>query len=201
MMHYKKAKALADRIVQLFKPHCEKIDIAGSIRREKEIVKDIEIVCLPKKEFIQTDLFGAGYFRVCAGFAAALTVIQSKVIKGNPEGRYMQLHIKGGGVLDLFMPQREDYYRQLAIRTGSADYSAFVLANAWKKKGWCGTHEGLRLQRDCTLNEKTGNWTVVNKNASLPPVWQNEEDFFAWLDVLYIHPKHREVKSSINIYQ
>jgi DNA polymerase/3'-5' exonuclease PolX len=201
MMHFKKAKAIADRVVDLFQPYSELVHIAGSIRREKEMVKDIEIVCLPKKEFVSTDLFGGGFLKVCPGFADALRFIQDKVIKGNPEGRYMQLILKGGTTLDLFMPQKEDYYRQLAIRTGSAEYSSLVIAHAWKRKGWCGTHEGLRLQLDCTLNEKSGNWNVWNKNPTLPPVWQSEEEFFKWLGVEWTHPKFREVKSTINLYQ
>lgn len=43
------AKTIALEIYELLKPHCERIKIAGSIRREKAFVNDIEIVCIPKK--------------------------------------------------------------------------------------------------------------------------------------------------------
>jgi DNA polymerase/3'-5' exonuclease PolX len=201
MMHYKKAKLIADRIVELITPFCDLVHIAGSIRREKEFVKDIEIVCLPKKEFVSTDLFGGGHNKRVAGFHAAIDIIQDKIVKGNTEGRLMQIICKGGAVMDLFMPQKEDYYRQLAIRTGSADFSNFVIAHAWKKKGWCGTHDGLRLQLDCTLNEKTKNWNCWSKSPTLPPEWQSEEEFFTWLGLNWLHPKDREIKSSVKVYQ
>lgn len=200
MMQYSQAKQLADRIVDLFTPHCDIIHIAGSIRREKKEVKDIEIVCLPKKKFIQTDLLGGGYLKCTKGFTDALQTIQQQIIKGNPEGRYMQMIIKGGATLDLFTPQKDDFYRQLAIRTGSAEYSAFVIANGWKRKGWCGTHDGLRLQQECILT-KSNNWVCEKKNPALPPVWQSEQEFFCWLGVEYVHPSKRELPKSINAYQ
>jgi DNA polymerase/3'-5' exonuclease PolX len=200
MMNYPTAKKLSDRIVELFTPHCDIVHIAGSILREKKEIKDIEIVCLPKKEFIQTDLLGGGCYKVLPGFAGALKAIQDKIIKGNPDGRYMQLIIKGGATLDLFMPQKEDYYRQLAIRTGSAEYSSFVIAYAWKRKGWCGTHDGLRLQEECTQT-KSNNWVCQKKDPTLPPVWQSEQEFFEWLGVEYVHPSKRELPKTINAYQ
>jgi DNA polymerase/3'-5' exonuclease PolX len=201
MMYYKTAKQIADRIVMLLQAHCQVINIAGSIRREKHQVKDIEIVCIPKKEFIQTDLLGGGVNKTIKGFTDALLLMQDKIVKGNPEGRYMQLIIKGGATLDLFMPQADDYYRQYAIRTGSAEYSSFVIANGWKRKGWCGTHDGLRLQQQCLQNEKTGNWNCVVKEPTLPPVWQSEQEFFEWLGVEYVHPSKRELPKTINAYQ
>jgi DNA polymerase/3'-5' exonuclease PolX len=153
-----------------------------------------------KKEFIQTDLLGGGCNKVLPGFNEALKSIQHQIIKGNAEGRYMQMFIKGGAVLDLFMPQKEDYYRQLAIRTGSAQYSAFVIAQGWKRKGWCGTHDGLRLQSEC-IQTKSNNWVCEKKEPTIPPVWQSEQEFFHWLGVEYVHPSKREIPKTINAYQ
>jgi len=52
--------------------------------------------------------------------------------------------------LDLFVPQRHDYYRQYATRTGSGDYSYKVIASAWVSKGWVGTPDGLHKREDCS---------------------------------------------------
>ena len=41
-MKLAKAKAIADKYVALLAPFCDRIEIAGSIRREKEEVGDIE---------------------------------------------------------------------------------------------------------------------------------------------------------------
>ena len=51
-------QGIALEIVELLKPYCERIEIAGSIRREKPMVKDIELVMIPKFEAGQADLFG-----------------------------------------------------------------------------------------------------------------------------------------------
>ena len=55
---YKEAKEIADKLVLLLSPHCYRIEIAGSIRREKSIAGDIEIVATPKP--YQTGLFEDG---------------------------------------------------------------------------------------------------------------------------------------------
>jgi len=49
------AEQIAQRVIAVLAPHCERIEIAGSIRRRKPEVGDIEIVASPK---IITDLFG-----------------------------------------------------------------------------------------------------------------------------------------------
>ncbi len=43
---YDEAHSIAVRVLDLLRPHCIRCEIAGSIRREKSEVKDIEIVLL-----------------------------------------------------------------------------------------------------------------------------------------------------------
>lgn len=198
-MKLQKAQFLANRVVEILQPHCQVVNIAGSIRREKPIVKDIEIVAIPKKIFVSTDLFGGGYHTPQAFFVNAIGTFTDEVIKGQPNGRYMQILLKGGcATLDLFMPTEEDYYRQLAIRTGSSQYSSKVIASAWVKKGWCGSDKGLRRIIDCEAKitgEKT-RWHCINPDGEKPPVWHSEEAFFKWLGIEYIHPMYRDVNTS-----
>lgn len=42
------AKQIAEALIEELRPYCERISIAGSIRRGKQEVKDIEIVAVPK---------------------------------------------------------------------------------------------------------------------------------------------------------
>lgn len=201
MHSFLKAKAAADRIVEILWPYTNQIDIAGSIRREKAEVKDIEIVCIPERKFIKTDLFGGGFEKVTPEFTQSFLDITTEVIKGNTEGRYMQVKIKGGFVVDLFMPAPADYYRQLAMRTGSAEYSSFIIAGGWRRQGWCGVNSiGLRRISDC-IQLSDNSWKCMNLDGELPPVWKNEQQFFDWINVKWIHPKFREVKNSVNIYR
>jgi DNA polymerase/3'-5' exonuclease PolX len=197
MMDLTLATQYAKDIHATLSPHCEIINLVGSVRRKKPQVKDIEFVCIPKKEFLKTDLFGGGKTIVSEDFGNAINLLSKQIVKGNVEGRQMAIITHNGTKLDLFMPQPHDYYRQLAIRTGSSEYSHFIIAKAWTKKGWVGTKDGLRLRNDCTLQNDV--WICVNKKPTLPPVWKSEEEFFQWIDVKYLHPKYREVKKSVSI--
>ncbi len=202
-MNYTRAKKIADRIVELVGMYTDKIDIAGSVRRRKAECGDIEIVCMPKKEFVATDLFGGGKNVVHPNFEKALYAISEKVLEGNVHGRMMKIILSdlyGSMQLDLFMPQPHDYYRILAIRTGSAEYSHKVLATAWLKKGWVGTSYGLRRESDCE-KKGAGPWVLKYFNGLLPPAWQSEEEFFSWLDLPLLDPAKREVKKAFNAYQ
>jgi len=188
---YNFAKEIADTLVETLEPFCERIFIAGSIRRQKSLVKDIEIVCEPKRVFIQTELFGNGKYAVIPEFHKAIREVSEKVVKGKVDGRYMQIRLKSGITLDMFMPQRDDFYRQFAIRTGSGAFSQTVIARAWVKKGWCGTANGLRKRND--YMEDGNPWEGSRVGHELPPVWQSEEDFFDWLGLKWVDPKDRNV--------
>jgi DNA polymerase/3'-5' exonuclease PolX len=193
-MQFNYAKRLADRTIEILTPTCEIIHCAGSVRRLQPEVKDIEIVCLPKKEFVQTGLFGEGEWVRTKAFKTAIDTITDFVVKGEYTGRYMQIALKGcdGFKMDLFMPQEHDYYRQLAIRTGSAEFSKQFIADIWVKNGWVGTKDGLRKVYEC---EKSGDksWICVVKNPQLPPKWESEEAFFNWLGVAYVAPELRNM--------
>ena len=147
-MELTKALSITNRLVELLSPSCEKINVAGSCRRGKPDVKDIELVALPKN-IVLKDIFGwdEGIIRepmfekTINGFG--------KIVKGNADGKMMQIELPEGIMLDLFIPDAFDYYRQFAIRTGSADYSWKVIASGWKKIGFCGTENGLRLIDEC----------------------------------------------------
>lgn len=200
MFTHKMAFQIANSVIVKLAPHCQVLNIAGSIRREKPEVKDIEIVCVAKTVKIGAlDMFGNDDRKTVISPDFVKTVNElGKIIKGKPEGRMMQIMLTEKIVLDLFMPMPYDYWRQYAIRTGSADYSHKVIATAWLKNGWCGTSNGLRLQDECNGVKNTEGKTVWSIKASvktptLPPVWASEQEFFDWLNVPYISPRMRNV--------
>jgi hypothetical protein len=198
MFGYKTALAIAESVIKRIAPFCEVANIAGSIRREKPEVKDIEIVCVPKKVKVgAVDLFGNDDRKtvVSPDFTEMINSL-GEIIKGKADGRMMQIEMKERIILDLFMPVPVDYWRQFAIRTGSADYSHKIIATGWLKMGWCGTTDGLRLQSECdgvkTPDDKT-KWSLKKSvtRPTLPPVWASEQEFFDWLGVQYLHPRLR----------
>lgn len=197
MTDFRSAKDIAIAVGLQLLPYCTILNIAGSVRRLKPQVKDIEICCVPKQvEVAGLDLFtqSVGYPETHPEFIKILTTL-GMVVKGKPTGKYMQIELHQGINLDLFMPDDFDYYRQWAIRTGSADYSAKVIAGGWKAKGWCGSDKGLRLISDCQNRASGGkmSWTCINPNAEKPPVWESEEHFFDWLGVQWIKPELRSI--------
>lgn len=187
-MNLERAEQIALEVIAKLQPHVSKIDIAGSIRRRKPEVKDIEIVVRPLTT-VMTDLFGGETESISEGFCDAVRNL-GLIIKGNPNGRYMQIGLQTI-TLDLFIPTESDYYRQFAIRTGSADFSHKVIATAWKNKGWCGTEKGLRKIEDC--EKRNGKWEIVNKDGEKPPVWKSEEEFFEWLGLNFLEPEERSM--------
>lgn len=188
-----KAKKLANRVVELLTPHCELCLVAGSIRRNKPEVKDIEIVAVPKT-VAALSLFTDGARYRPKGFVDTIESI-GKVLKGDPiSGRYVQIQTKSSAQfesvnIDLFMPQEHDFWRIFAVRTGSADYSGKVIAATWVKNGWRGTPNGLRLDTECV--ERNGTFITIVDNPTLPPVWKSEQDFFTWLNIEYLQPQDR----------
>jgi DNA polymerase/3'-5' exonuclease PolX len=124
-MKLEQALEIAEKVKALLAPHCERIEIAGSIRRKKPDVKDIEIVAIPKP--FDTGLFESGI---------ATVVNKWQKVKGELPCKYTQRILPEGIKLDLFFAERGNWGLIYAIRTGSADYSHKVLANGWVKRGY-----------------------------------------------------------------
>lgn len=136
-MEYKRALKIAEHYVDLFAPHCERIQIAGSIRRKKPQVKDIEIVAEPRI-VVQKDMFGY----VVAEVTALDPVFAS--LQENGEGlfikngnRYKQIQLMGPGMsgikLDLFLVLPPAQWGViLMIRTGPAEFSRRIVSQKFK---------------------------------------------------------------------
>lgn len=192
-MELKTAEKIAVALCYRLQPYCDHLNIAGSIRRKKKEVKDIEIICVPKNETVK-DMFGGNSGEIISpGFVNIVNQF-GVIIKGNAFGKMMQIELPENIMLDLFITKEFDYYQQYAIRTGSADYAKNVIAAGWKKKGWCGTDKGLRKISDCVEMKGAdgkSKWRCIARDPELPPVWHDEKEFFKWLGVIYEKPMHR----------
>ncbi|NOS85248.1 MAG: hypothetical protein HOP31_08925 [Ignavibacteria bacterium] len=122
------AKPIAESLKVLLEPYCERIEIAGSIRREKEIVKDIEIVLIPKQANKLFNVLGLHLLKLNRDF---------QYIKNGE--KYKQFYYQGIKV-DLFVAHLDNWGYIFAIRTGSVEYSHNVLASGWVKKGFNGVN-------------------------------------------------------------
>lgn len=118
-------KKIADEVVELLSPHCERIEIAGSVRRKSEDSKDIEIVAIPKPYDI--GLFTSGI---------ALVLNNWKIIRGRLPCKYTQRVFKDIKI-DIFFADEMNFGYLFAIRTGPAEFS-HLLAKKWIGAGYKG---------------------------------------------------------------
>ena len=168
------AQNIAVGVLLQLEPHCKVISFAGSIRRERPTIGDIEIVCVPKA-YEATPLFANGL---------ATVVNQWPKVRGELPCRYTQRILPEGIPLDLFMVHADGYGLQRAIRTGSADWCRLVLAPAWVRAGY--RSEGGLLRRV----DNTGG---VYALGSVVPC-RTESELFARIGLRYVHPRDREVQ-------
>lgn len=116
-----RAKERAQGIVNLLMVYCHKCEIAGSIRRERKEVGDIEIVCVPKTTEFPDGVFATKEVRV-AGFIDIINRMEK--VKGDPkEGKYTQRIHSSGIKVDFFIATKKNFGLIMMIRTGPAAYS------------------------------------------------------------------------------
>lgn len=163
------ARKIAESVFDKLAPHCTRIEIAGSIARCKPDVKDIEIVCIPKKR-------GTTILRDNKWHLAVHNL--GNFVKGKRNlkaGKYFQINLPEGIKLDLFVAEPENWAMIHLIRIGSADYSKRIMQEL-NKRGY--TSQGGR---------------IVPKNLpeGVKPVdfeFTDESDIFDWLGLDYIPP-------------
>ena len=163
-MKLEKAQSIAESIMEQLSPHCHRIEIAGSIRRKRPQVKDIEIVAIPKP--YEVGLFESGI---------ATVVNQWQKVKGELPCKYTQRVLPDGIKLDLFFATEQNWGLIYAIRTGSAEFSHKVLATGWVKRG-----------------ARSENGILISSNGN-PVILPEEKALFEFIGIEFVEPKKREI--------
>ena len=166
-MNYNQAIQIANTTMEQLKPHCYRIAIAGSLRRKRLEVKDIEIVCIPKH-------YEVGFFE--SGIATVVNRWQK--VKGELPCKYTQRILPEGIKLDLFFAKTDNWGLIFAIRTGSAQFSHKILATHWVSKGY-----------------HSANGYITRGGRPIPT--PEEKDVFALAGILMIPPEARELPSVV----
>ena len=198
-MKLEEAYKLGSALVKDMQPFCERIEIAGSIRRKKASdIKDLEIVAIPKWENREPETFD-GLFQISKpapvnllyGWAMKQESVQwikpgvSEIVEWpvSPEGKYWRgltrfaegsNHIK----LDLFLCTPENWGVIFLIRTGSADFSRELVTYA----------------RDCTsyrIDKGFLKQNPAHSDFDSPIPCREEADIFARLGLEYVEPERR----------
>jgi DNA polymerase/3'-5' exonuclease PolX len=169
------ATPIVEHIRPTLRPHSDRIEPAGSYRRRKPEVGDIEIVAIPKL-LPPPDLFGDAPAERSPRFTAAVESL-GEILAGDPRtGRYIKLLVGDENPiqLDLFLARPENWGLIFAIRTGSADFSHRVLASGWKKNG---------------LESCDGMLHSVNTGRTIH--CREEQDLFDLIRVPFVPPEKR----------
>ncbi len=172
------AQMIANRFMKHLEPFVTIMSIAGSVRRECGEAGDIEVVCVPKDEFSMGQCFPENFYGMTTNGT------RLKKFKYGQDG-LIPISI------ELYITNKSDYGRILAIRTGSSFYSHTALAMQWNRRGWCGTDEGLRRKDECIRKSTWKLKPEYRSNPTLPPIFDTEEKFFEFIGAKWISPKER----------
>lgn len=186
-MNYLIAKHIADELVAGLAPACQRIEVAGSVRRAKPEVKDIELVCIPKPGAPRPEF---GQKPIASWLEHGLLELEQgnylgSRLKDGDKYKQIVINTKGLGFitpemfkLDLFIVRPETWGVQFAIRTGPAEFSHKLVT----KQEWGGWLPDQMKVEDGLL------WDTKNRQVFPTP---EEQDFFAAIGVEWLEPKAR----------
>jgi len=124
-----RAQKVADAVVKRLSPYCQRIEIAGSIRRRKPWVNDADLVLIPKDPWnFHAELMKLGQLKM--------------------SGKKIMRAIVGSVQVDIYVADEATWATLLLIRTGSKENNIFLCSRA-KDMGW-----HLAASGDGLFNEK-----------------------------------------------
>lgn len=175
----KVARILANQIVQLLKPACIRLEVAGSIRREKPEIGDIEIIAISKLQlglFQNLEDINQPVLHPYLDSLLGLSIV--KLDEWGPKYRKFALLEHQDVPVDLFIIRPEQWGYTLAIRTGPANLSQKLVTHR-AKGGFLPGHLSVK---------ESQLWT---ENGPIPT--PEEEHFFQALELPLLEPQNRSL--------
>jgi DNA polymerase/3'-5' exonuclease PolX len=128
----RRAQGAAQNLVNLLQPACRQIEIAGSIRRRKAEVHDIDLVVWPYVDrYPETDLFG-NEVKVTIEPRRLMDLLEKKGL-GEMKPAAKIVKFQWGGIpaeLYICEPDGSNFQALLQMRTGSAEFNANLASRA-----------------------------------------------------------------------
>ena len=171
-MKWQQAWEIGMEVVEALSPACDRIMIAGSVRRHKPEPKDVEIVYIPRMVSERVDLFNYGDVPATETLIRDLVnrgfwAFDEQVRRNGPLYKRMVQHPLANGdpvVIELFRADHDNWGYILALRTGPGDFNKIWATHSW---------DGGCLPADIAL--KDGYLWRSGKPVAMP----SEEEFFA----------------------
>lgn len=179
----KLATTIADSVLKHIMPSLDRGVVAGSIRRRKDIVGDIEIVATSENREVLVKLLSEVGQHIKPGVPGTVPWT-SKL-----DAKYFRVRLNEGMNLDLFMASPENWGGLLLMRTGSGvgldgnSFNGFTpgIFSRWKKLS------GGGRMTNCMPTMPTGEQLWVPE----------EQDFFDLLEMDFVPPEERISKNVI----
>lgn len=181
----------AEVLLKRLSPACSQITLAGSLRRGKADVKDIEVVAVPHPT---QDLFGEAsdgpteLDNLIDTYVADEMLHWDKEVKRNGP-RYKRLVSTALDLpIDLFLADRDNWGNILAIRTGAAGFSKALVTS----RCFGGLMPEYLRHRDGYL--WTTRWDFGNRRTEERLSCPDEETYFALLGLPCLPPMDRRAE-------
>jgi len=181
------ALAIVRELLPFVHLHCQRLVIAGSLRRRRPQVGDIEILYIPKigKAPDPGDLFGklvevSETDRAIERLIANRILVKRQKINGSETWgaqNKLAVHQASGIPVDLFATTEEFWFNYLVCRTGGAINNTNIAASA-KAHGWQWNPYGPGFSRPSGLGRE------IHKIAS-------EREVFEFVRMPYLEPWER----------
>lgn len=181
-MNLEPATRLAEKIVGELTPYCERIAVAGSIRRRRPAVNDVDIVLTPKSPADNVEIIAR-----CSRSA--------KLMKQGEQ--YVVFELATGFQLDLWFARRGDVAADLFAEADPANFGILLLARTGSAM-----HNVFLAQRAAAMGlhfsptrgiisgakqNARGDWVGGSVIAS-----GEEAEIFASLNLRFVPPERRE---------
>jgi DNA polymerase/3'-5' exonuclease PolX len=140
--HRAAALPVVRELLKHLEPVTDRLIVAGSLRRKKLEVGDIEFVFIPKREERQLDLVTVGKVDLAAEVIERLVTGGVLAKRENVNGgtawgdkNKLAVHVTSGIPVDLFFATEDNWWNYLVCRTGPKECNARI-ATAAQAKGW-----------------------------------------------------------------
>jgi DNA polymerase/3'-5' exonuclease PolX len=176
------ALAVAREVCNALRPACERLIVAGSLRRRRLMVGDVEILFIPKLVEVPGDLFTKAHASLADDALGHLLASGVLAKRRNTNGSEMwgdknklAVHVASGIPVDLFAATDSNWFNYLVCRTGPGE-SNIAIASAAKRMGWQWHPYGRGFS-----NLRTGDGATV----------KSERDVFEFVGLPYREPWER----------
>jgi DNA polymerase (family 10) len=175
------ALAVAAELGDILTPFCERLEIAGSLRRGKPTVGDIELLFIPKSESRADGLFDTTQVNLADEVINRL--LSSGVLAKRPnvngsfawgEKNKLAIHGPSGIPVDLFATTAANWWVSLVVRTGSKETNLELTTGAQRF--------GRRLNA-------YGSGVTMPDGSNVAA--KSEQEVFHLCGCKYREPKHR----------